>query len=446
MADRRLLTAQQQGSLYFANCTIGTPAQHFRFLIDTGSSDLWANSATSQLCTSAPNPNLGDIPCSVSGTYNANKSSTYKYINSEFSISYADTTGAMGDYVSDVLNIGGKTVNPIEFGVGYVSNSSEGVMGIGYPALEVAVQVDNGKSYANLPQAMANQGLIQSPAYSLWLDDLDAATGSILFGGVDTDKFHGTLQTLPIVQEQGQFVEMIVELSSISLVQKGANTSVLTQPTPVLLDSGSTLSYLPVSFSGQLYKALGVEFNEQDGPLCSCSLANQSITIDFIFSGQVISVPIAEMVLEGGGTGTGSSGQALDCVFGIVAQPAESEGGTPYTLGDTFIRSAYIVYDLGNNEISLAATNFGVSSSNVLAIGKGAGAVPSATGAAHPPTTTLNGTPVVGGATGSGINPTASSTASSSMGAMTTTVAGIATRGGVGTWTAVLVAALGFAL
>ena len=328
---------------------------------------MWANSATSQLCTSTPNPNLGDIPCSVSGTYNANKSSTYKYINSEFSISYADTTGASGDYVSDVLNIGGKTVNPIEFGVGYVSNSSEGVMGIGYPELEVAVQVGNSKSYANLPQAMANQGLIQSPAYSLWLDDLDAATGSILFGGVDTDKFHGTLQTLPIVPEQGQFVEMIVELSSISLVQNGANTSLLTQTTPVLLDSGSTLSYLPVEFSGELYKALGVKFDEEaDAPLCSCSLANESVTIDFIFSGQVISVPISEMVLEGGGTATGSSGQALDCVFGIVAQPPEDQVGTSYTLGDTFIRSAYVVYDLANNEISLAATNFNVASSNVL--------------------------------------------------------------------------------
>lgn len=54
-------------------------------------------------------------------------------------------------------------------------------------------------------------------------------------------------------------------------------------------------------------------------------------------------------------------------------------GSSQPVLGDTFLRSAYVVYDLGNNEISLAATNFNATSSSVREIGTGDNAVPDAT-------------------------------------------------------------------
>lgn len=52
-------------------------------------------------------------------------------------------------------------------------------------------------------------------------------------------------------------------------------------------------------------------------------------------------------------------------------------------MGDTFIRSAYLVYDLDNNEISIAQTNFNATTNNVLEIGTGTEAVPSATAVAN---------------------------------------------------------------
>ncbi|MCJ1472982.1 hypothetical protein MMC13_001631 [Lambiella insularis] len=436
----------EQGSLYFANVTIGTPPQTFRFHIDTGSSDLWANSATSDLCKQGDTGNTqnGNIPCSVSGTYNANKSSTYKYVDSEFMIAYADTTGATGDYVTDTLHIGGKDVTALQFGVGYISNSSEGVMGIGYPALEVQVQNDNQQAYPNIPQAMATQGLISSPAYSLWLDDLAASTGSILFGGVDTAKFQGSLQTLPIVKEQGKFVEMIVALSGMNILANNTNTTVSNSTTAVLLDSGSTLSYLPVSVSNSIYEAFGVIFDEQQGqPFCQCSLANTTATIEFIFSGLVISVPINEMVLAGEG-GVKKGGVTYDCAFGIVATPDQGSVGTDYTLGDTFIRSAYIVYDLGNNQISLAQTTFESTGSNILEIGTGANAVPSATGVTNAASATVTGTAVIGGATGTG---TGTGTATSSSSTSThSSEAGSNIQAHMGVWAGMAAAGLLFAL
>lgn len=65
-----------------------------------------------------------------------------------------------------------------------------GIMGIGYNTSEANIGTGNGTIYPNLPFAMANTGLIKSNAYSLWLNDLQASTGSVLFGGVDTGTFY----------------------------------------------------------------------------------------------------------------------------------------------------------------------------------------------------------------------------------------------------------------
>ena len=130
-------------TLYFMNVSIGTPAQDLRLHIDTGSSDLWVNTATSELCTAS-----GDV-CSASGTYAANSSSTYQYLNGEFNITYVDNTGSSGDYVSDVVKLGGVTLQNQQFGIGYESSSQEGVLGIGYPTNEVAVAYNGGTTYSS---------------------------------------------------------------------------------------------------------------------------------------------------------------------------------------------------------------------------------------------------------------------------------------------------------
>lgn len=103
---------------YICNITLGTPGQHFRLAIDTGSSDLWCNAANSTLCSSQ------GAPCMTSGTYDFASSSTSKIVSSDFNISYADGSGASGDYVTDTLSIGGVSLNNFQFGVGYTSSSS----------------------------------------------------------------------------------------------------------------------------------------------------------------------------------------------------------------------------------------------------------------------------------------------------------------------------------
>lgn len=356
-------------TLYFINATLGTPAQSLRLHLDTGSSDLWVNTDSSSLCSEKSQP------CAYAGTYNANSSSTYEYLGSWFNITYVDGSGAAGDYVTDKITVGETTLTDFQFGVGYTSSSSQGILGIGYPVNEVQVGRARLSSYDNLPAKMASNGTIASNAYSLWLNDLDSNTGQILFGGVDTDQFTGELYTLPVQPEGSIYAEFLITLTGVSL---GGTTIADNQALAVLLDSGSSLTYLPDSMVETIYKQVSAKYDSsEEVAYIACSAATTDTSLDFNFTEPVISVTMNELVLDlytSSGKRPRFSDGTEACMFGIA--PA---GTGSMVLGDTFLRSAYVVYDVANNEISLAQTNFNATSSNVLEIGSGSDAVPSAT-------------------------------------------------------------------
>lgn len=237
---------------------------------------------------------------------------------------------------------------------------------------------------------MARTGQINSNAYSLWLNDLDASTGSLLFGGVNTEKYVGRLATLPI---QNTFrsptpTEFIITLTDLSFGENGRDDYVVASDRayPVLLDSGSSLTYLPDDLALEVMNAVGVEYDRRNEVgLVACSLANNATSLNFRFSEPVISVPMNELVLPpqprrySSNLLTLADGRTEACLFGVV--PA---GSNPSVLGDTFLRSAYVVYDLENHEISIAPTNFNATADRILEIGRGEDAVPDADDVRNP--------------------------------------------------------------
>lgn len=344
------------------NVTMGTPPQALQLHIDTGSSDLWVNVPGSQMCSQTSHP------CDATGTYNSNDSSSYLYVNSDFNITYVDGTGASGDYATDTVRFGGVTLESQEFGIGSVSSSQEGILGLGYPVNEAIISTPNAKPYANIPTRLVEEGIISSNAFSMWLNDLDAATGNILFGGVDTEKFSGNLETIPVIKEQGYYAEFVIVLTGL-----GANGSAGSIGNDLnlaaLLDSGSSLTYLPDDLTQNIYDAVGASYDSTQGTaFVDCALAESKGSLEFTFSSPTITVDMSEMVLI-----AGTNGGEDTCILGVAPN-----GGGITVLGDTFIRSAYIVYDTSNNQISLAQTKFNTTMSNIVEITNSTG-VPSAT-------------------------------------------------------------------
>jgi elongation factor G len=85
-----------------------------------------------------------------------------------------------------------------------------------------------------------------------------------------------------------------------------------------------------------------------------------------------------------------SSGQyegAEACAFGI-----QNSSSDPFLLGDTFLRSAYVVYDLVNNQIGMAQTDFNATASNIVAFESHGAQIPFATLASNQSLTTSTST------------------------------------------------------
>ncbi|KJZ76097.1 hypothetical protein HIM_04553 [Hirsutella minnesotensis 3608] len=362
--------------LYFVNGTLGTPPQPVRMHLDTGSSDLWVNTGVSELCQSRGSP------CAESGTYNANSSSSYQYVGSYFNISYVDGSGASGDYVTDTMSLFGQQVKTVQFGVGYQSTSPQAVLGIGYMANEASVARLQMSQYQNLPARMVSEGIISSKAYSLWLNDIDAQDGTILFGGIDKGRFQEPLVSVPIQKVGKQFAEFYITMTGLSI----GNTATADKiALAVLLDSGSSFTYLPSDITNSIYKTLNAKFEQRSGvAYVPCSLRNQDATFKFRFSDPAeVDVPLRELVIDPAQLPQGRAVNFGDgvpaCYLGIL--PSDNSISV---LGDTFLRSAYVVYDLDNNKISLAKTRFNATTSDIQAIGKGNDAVPKAIVAKNP--------------------------------------------------------------
>ena len=232
---------------------------------------------------------------------------------------------------------------------------------------------------------MKAQGYIHTLAYSLWLNDLDSNTGSILFGGIDTAKFSGSLIVLPVQpSSNSSYTDFTVALSSISVKDAAGNTafSQSNLALPVILDSGTTATYLPDNVINPIIGGVGAVNDPDFGLIVPCSLANSPATFNFGFGGNggpSIQVSLSEFVtdifLDDGSQPTYKDGAGTVCGFGIM-----SSGTGPVLFGDTFLRSAYVVYDLTNNQIGMAQTNFNATSANVVAIS--GSQIPSATATA----------------------------------------------------------------
>lgn len=343
------------------------------------------------------------------------KSSTYKLVDEgAFQITYGDNTGANGDYITDTMSIGGATITALEMGLAYNASSATGVMGIGYDINEAS---DNSQGqvnpfvYPSIIDTMVSQGLINTKAYSLYLDDLEASTGSIIFGGYDTDKYHGTLYQLPIVQEAAQngsnlYVEFGVTQTGFSITNQSGITTTITNSTystPAILDSGTALAYLPGDLTADIVSALnGLDDTANSGNIyVDCGLLKDtSMTFNFGFggssgsSGTTIKVPVSELVFKLTGIFAVDPNTLPKLPYTACALGIQSGDPGPYILGDVFLRSAYVVYDLKNNVIGIAQTNFGSTTSNVIEFQSSATSIPTqtgvATGAVVDPTGTKN--------------------------------------------------------
>lgn len=280
--------------------------------------------------------------------------------------------------ISDDFGIGGITIKGFELGLAFQTDIYFGIMGIGYDTNEA---ID--PQYPNFIDALVSQGFINYKAYSLYLDSLEDNTGSILFGGIDTDKYSGPLSIIPILKDPSDntYQDFLVPLNSLAMVDDTGNaTEFLTSTIDIVLDSGTTYMLLPASAISKIVNFLDAVSDDSGNFFVNCdNFQNSNISWTFVLGkNTTIRVPISEMVIPLDLVGISLRYPPFTNTCKLGAEEA-SKGG-PYLVGDVFLRSAYVVYDLTNNQIGIAQTSFDSTSSNIQEIDKSAKGIPALVG------------------------------------------------------------------
>ncbi|RDW24896.1 aspartic peptidase domain-containing protein [Yarrowia lipolytica] len=324
-----------KGAYYSIALNLGTPAQDFNLLLDTGSSDLWVYNITD---TTDCNNNQ----CDVTGQFDGSASSTYNFLSDDYFIQYV-SGNASGNWGTDTLTLGSVSLTDFQFACASNAAGNTGILGISVQGQESVGRY--GSEYPNFPVALQNAGYIDRQVYSLYLNNADSSDGTFLIGGIDTAKYSGSLTVLPLTQQDA------LQISYNSITYDGAQVGGSGQ---AVLDSGTSLTYIPDA----AYQALATKLGLSSSPDPISGLidipCDSDVSVEFNFDGVIITATSEQIVLSTGGS---------TCGFGIQSN-ANSQGNTLF--GDTFLRNAYVVYDLQDSQIGLAQAVY-TSASNIQA-------------------------------------------------------------------------------
>ncbi|XP_036347044.1 lysosomal aspartic protease-like [Rhagoletis pomonella] len=305
---------------YYGKITIGTPAQEFVVLFDTGSSNLWIPSST------CPSSNKA---CQKHNKYKASASSTYVANGESFSIEYG--SGSLSGYLSeDTVRVSGLTIQNQVFAEAtsepsstFVDSNFDGIFGLAY---EDIASDDVVPPFYNI----WSQGLVSNNVFSFYLarDTSSSKGGELILGGSDSSYYNGSLTYVP-VSEQGywQFSLGGATLGGKTLCSNGCQA---------IADTGTSLIIAPLS----AYNKFANIVNSDSDGYVDCSLISSLGDIEFVISGKSFAVPASQYIIQ----------EDSETCYSAI-----SYIGTDFwILGDIFLGLYYSEFDMGNNRIGFA--------------------------------------------------------------------------------------------
>jgi len=310
---------------YYTEITLGTPAQTFKVILDTGSSNLWVPSSK---CTS--------IACFLHTKYESSQSTTYKANGSEFSIQYG--SGSMQGFVSnDILNIGDLAIKSQDFaeatkepGLAFAFGKFDGILGLAYDRISVNGIVP---PFYN----MINQKLIDEPVFAFRVGSSEADGGEATFGGIDKTAYTGDIHYVP-VRRQAYWE---VELQKVSF----GDDELELEKTGAAIDTGTSLIALPTDMAEMINTQIGAKKSWNGQYQVDCNKVPSLPDLTFQFGGKDYPLKGTDYILNVQGT----------CISAFTGMDINMPGGDSlWIIGDVFLRKYYTVYDLGKNAVGFA--------------------------------------------------------------------------------------------
>ncbi|XP_023005992.1 aspartic proteinase CDR1-like [Cucurbita maxima] len=292
------------GGAYVVKISLGTPPFSIVAVADTGSNIIWTR------CKPCPNCHKQIEPM-----FDPSKSSTYKLVPCsspncsisglesscssesmcEYSTSYYDGTHSKGDIAVDTVTMGSTSGHPVAFprtviGCGHdnvaaFGSKISGIVGLGHGPASLVQQMGpatGGKfSYCLVPVGKSNNS-----SY------LNFGSNAIVsgFGAVSTPFY-----TSAIDYFKGFYVLKVEAMSVGSNKFKFTNTLLLETNGNIIIDSGTTLTYIPMETYANFSNAISklIDLNPTTSPIQFLNYCYETTTNDY-------KVPPVTVHFEGG--------------------------------------------------------------------------------------------------------------------------------------------------
>ncbi|KAL2303506.1 hypothetical protein Nmel_008776 [Mimus melanotis] len=377
---------------YYGLIGIGTPAQNFTVIFDTGSSNLWVPSVHCSML---------DIACMVHHKYDSSKSSTYVKNGTKFAIRYG--TGSLSGFLSqDVVTVsyscpcpmlsptavsrvlgsvrfqwvsflecptgiehpsvlcfqvlsndmvlvtvklGGLKIKGQTFGeatkqpgMTFIAAKFDGILGLAFPK----ISVEGAEPFFD---NVMKQKLVDKNMFSFYLnrDPSGVPGGEMVLGGTDPKYYKGEFSWFNVTRKAYWQIHMdSVDVANGLTVCEGGCEAIV--------DTGTSLITGPTKEVKKIQEAIGAKPLIKGEYIIPCekvpTLPSITMTIGekgFTLTGEQYVLKI----VSGGGT---------VCMSGFSGLDIPPPGGPLWILGDVFIGPYYSAFDRDNNRVGFATS------------------------------------------------------------------------------------------
>ncbi|WVQ85443.1 hypothetical protein IAT38_007608 [Cryptococcus sp. DSM 104549] len=335
---------------YLCEIDIGTPAQTFLMLMDTGSADTWV-----------PSTQCGQQNCGDHTALGADNSDTFQGSTQQFQVTYGSGAVA-GVLAADTMTIAGMTLENHAMGVTLQESVQfsganvpfDGLMGLALSKL-------SNQGVSTPIESLATTGVLQNAILGIALGRVDDGenNGELVFGQANTAKIDAaTTQTLPLTSTDG-FWQVAMAAASVD------GTAAVTGR-QAILDTGTSLMIAPEADALAFHSQINGAADLGNGMFSIPCTLNQEVTMTF--GSVAFQLDVRDLIFQ-----PLTNDLTGDCLSSLSAGTIKDD--VTWLLGDSFLKNVYMTTNVGDETVQLSARTDapGSSSANNAAVAAGTG-------------------------------------------------------------------------
>ncbi|KAG2209771.1 hypothetical protein INT47_001919 [Mucor saturninus] len=328
--------------------SIGTPAQDFMLIFDTGSADTWIPSTECSAMDGCP---------TFLKHFKQSESSTFGELQDDFLITYG-IGSARGTYFKDTISMGDLTIEDqmmayVTNAVGPISEQEastdvdhiilDGILGAGLSDGTSRFLQGKGEKYDPFPISLYKAGQIPNPVFSVSMTN---DGGKLVLGGIDTEAITDKFIYTNLVDTNRWSVNVQgFQFHNHQNVEESRNFKFNIE-TPFGVDTGSNFMYLPRALANDLALSITMNqntsfaLNENGVYTIDCQFGSSLDSINIYFKSSIdkslvnINLPVSQLITK--------KASEDECLLLFI--PSDDK----FIIGNMVLRDFVTVFDFGD--------------------------------------------------------------------------------------------------